>query len=61
MMFLKIFLETKLLNLSIKQIKQLAKLIVLTGILNANTLEYELTFESENSQKAFYELDKAMS
>lgn len=48
-------------NLSIKQIKQLAKLIVLTGILNANTLEYELTFESENSQKAFYELDKAMS
>lgn len=48
-------------DLSIKQIKQLAKLIVLTGILNANALEYELTFESENSQKAFYELDKAMS
>lgn len=48
-------------NLSIKQIKQIAKLIVLTGILNANSLEYELTFESENSQKAFYELDKAMS
>lgn len=48
-------------NLSIKQIKQIAKLIVLTSILHANSLEYELTFESENSQKAFYELDKAMS
>ena len=48
-------------NLSIKQIKQIAKLIVLTSILHANSLEYELTFESEKSQKAFYELDKAMS
>ena len=48
-------------NLSIKQIKQLAKLIVLTSILNAKSLEYELIFESEDSQKAFYDLDKAMS
>ncbi len=48
-------------NLYIKQIKQLAKLIVLTSILNAKSLEYELIFESEDSQKAFYDLDKAMS
>ena len=48
-------------DLSIKQIKQLAKLIVLTDILNQNSLIFELTFESENAQKAFYELIKVMS
>lgn len=48
-------------DLSIKQVKQLAKVIVLTAILNDHLLTYELTFESEDSEKAFYELDKAMS
>lgn len=48
-------------DLSVKQIKQLAKLIVLTDILNQNSLIFELTFESENAQKAFYELIKIMS
>ncbi len=45
-------------DLSIKQIKQLAKLLILTNILIQSHLEYELIFESEPVQKAFFLLEK---
>ena len=45
-------------DLSVKEIKQLAKLLLLTNILIKSNLDYELTFESESAQEAFYVLEK---